>query len=1574
MMKSLQELILIYDEAACRDLEKLEALRDVLKSTSPDAVRSLADARIFIELVRRFRAASARADKLKGDNYPDLMNALLSVGEDGVYADPLRFLFELIQNVDDCDFPSPDDCRLDMHFDWDRGKITLTYNEVGFTPFNVFAITGIAEAAKNISDQKREIGEKGIGFKSVFGVADQVSIHSGWFAFTLTKENFTIPVLEEKCTDFVQGTQMTLSVGGKAKELYQRIRDRYCKKESIFASNPLLFLNKLTYLKIYYDSVRSIEFAVSKKPLPQDASLLREDNIALSVKLHDGSLGDGRIVLSEPVSEQISCTRYTYPMQYSKEAYQSRYGKNTALGSSGAHPMLLQVVLPNPEYIQEISQGTLYSYFPTQLKLSVPLACHVPFKLDASREFVDPQKENIWFQESVSAFSRLLSQALMDWRSVVREQIVHYLPAEQDSLFLPNNGKELCLKKQPVFHGRHILSMPLFFCADQAYHTSSEVFCFDPEEAIADPEQVSKWLRYPKALFYAPADIKPGKYGIQTVRNVLPRLFRTALAQPVLTARVLEYLDSAGFSYCEEDLPEGTMDFPVEQIQELTRHDALFQMLRDYAIRQIKNNKRPGFSATGVAPTALSSVMYDGFDLGETTQTVEKYMTYCRSQCILLNMEEASYLPCHNAVVLSRQNAISSFAAFCHDMDPRDSFAIRMQMREASERLNRSVENPVGTAEEYLRTLRDNRLFVKEALGKRGYDSYIQLIQRSGTEKSRFLQELLQNADDCEYDSGVIPTFHLELKDGKAITEYNEKGFDRRHIRAITAVGESTKNRLLDGDIRTIGEKGVGFKTVFAVASEVQIHSGDYHFRLTDREPTIPKTLPDSGVVHGTRMEIALKDRASLPPLKERDVLDLCLCLRRLRRLEIGAHSVTIQDEAERRIVTVDKHSYSFRRYTHRFTIENDAALREVQNGSREKTPEQVIQCYVPERAGHTEFRLYHGLPTKHRLRIPMAIDAPFELTTSREEIETDYAAWNQAVRREMFRSILEVMDARKGTERANVLQFSRFVPRRQGVATVYINDISDSEFLNAYPFLEELKKRPILPTLDPERFSVPEQNTAYRYPDAAMQLFRLFSDQDFGKLRGSAVLDLDGTEYDSVLNALGCQPAPFSMVFPILAEHAETFVDEEDFRAKLYAYLQSEALPEYQGQLQALSIIPVYGRTPGSTRYVSWEEDRIFIKTGAVVSTADYFILNQNLLSKSACEHIMGVNINEMSSAWEGDKYRERLTRELRSIDAAAVYHFLLDEFQSGRLERYKALGILLEQKEIIPLKNQLGEIDDSPKYLCDQPVGYFPTEMLQRLTVHEECKRFADFIRCDKLSGIHYEDIQYAAPLTGDDVESLQDEYFINSDELLRGFYRDGLLSDDLLHEYSLEYLSMSGSREDDDLDTEFPEAPVYDLERIRAHARALWRSAPKIITVEEKRSVQKAEAPNGNRFPLDSEQARRAALSAYAPASAHGKCFCQMCRRVKDNSFIEVNNIELSPKYFFPELRIALCLECSKRFESLRNNTTLRERFIESIRSAKHNGMGKLDVAIGSETITFTAAHLVEIQEILRQAGDK
>ena len=292
-MGMLQNLSDTYGSTDCRDLgsRQLEILRDGLKQVSASEIKSADDGKLFIELLRKFREAVAENDKLHGENYPQLLNSLLSVGEDGLYSNSLRFIFELIQNVDDCEYAKPDDCKLDMRFDCNSGEIVLSYNEVGFTPFNVFAITGIAEAAKNVSASKNEIGEKGIGFKSVFGVAKQVLIRSGWFSFELYKENFTIPVAAYKNYQYCPGTQMTLYVPGRAREIYRQIRDQYCRKESLFGKNPLLFLNKLTSLKLYYDTWRSMEFKVSRAAIPDTGKIFREDNVKIAVNLRDHDNG-----------------------------------------------------------------------------------------------------------------------------------------------------------------------------------------------------------------------------------------------------------------------------------------------------------------------------------------------------------------------------------------------------------------------------------------------------------------------------------------------------------------------------------------------------------------------------------------------------------------------------------------------------------------------------------------------------------------------------------------------------------------------------------------------------------------------------------------------------------------------------------------------------------------------------------------------------------------------------------------------------------------------------------------------------------------------------------------------------------------------------------------------------------------------------------------------------------------------------------------------------------------------------------------------------------------------------------
>ena len=101
--------------------------------------------------------------------------------------------------------------------------------------------------------------------------------------------------------------------------------------------------------------------------------------------------------------------------------------------------------------------------------------------------------------------------------------------------------------------------------------------------------------------------------------------------------------------------------------------------------------------------------------------------------------------------------------------------------------------------------------------------------------------------------------------------------------------------------------------------------------------------------------------------------------------------------------------------------------------------------------------------------------------------------------------------------------------------------------------------------------------------------------------------------------------------------------------------------------------------------------------------------------------------------------------------------------------------------------------------------------------------------------------------------------------------------------------------------------------------------------------------------------------------------------MCRKVKPYELMEVNNIIAAPRYFFPQTRVALCLECSKKFEAIRSANAPKGKrgredpFAAALKAARIVG-GCVDVAIGKESIRFTATHLAEIQEILRSMPDK
>jgi len=90
--------------------------------------------------------------------------------------------------------------------------------------------------------------------------------------------------------------------------------------------------------------------------------------------------------------------------------------------------------------------------------------------------------------------------------------------------------------------------------------------------------------------------------------------------------------------------------------------------------------------------------------------------------------------------------------------------------------------------------------------------------------------ELLQNADDNSYEAST-PTMNITYKQRKLRIDCNEIGFSKANVEAICRIGKSSKIGL-DNESTYIGEKGIGFKSVFKVADVVWIKSGHYTFKF----------------------------------------------------------------------------------------------------------------------------------------------------------------------------------------------------------------------------------------------------------------------------------------------------------------------------------------------------------------------------------------------------------------------------------------------------------------------------------------------------------------------------------------------------------------------------------------------------------------------------------------------------------------------------------------------------------------------------------------------------------------------
>lgn len=115
---------------------------------------------------------------------------------------------------------------------------------------------------------------------------------------------------------------------------------------------------------------------------------------------------------------------------------------------------------------------------------------------------------------------------------------------------------------------------------------------------------------------------------------------------------------------------------------------------------------------------------------------------------------------------------------------------------------------------EHIQSCRDNN------------DNSHEIIAGLYSDPSHFIYEILQNADDAGA-SEVI--FGLTLE-SLSITHNGNKLFNFDDVDSITTVGSSTKK----DDVNSIGTFGAGFKSVFAITKTPRIHSGNFHFKITN--------------------------------------------------------------------------------------------------------------------------------------------------------------------------------------------------------------------------------------------------------------------------------------------------------------------------------------------------------------------------------------------------------------------------------------------------------------------------------------------------------------------------------------------------------------------------------------------------------------------------------------------------------------------------------------------------------------------------------------------------------------------
>jgi hypothetical protein len=287
---------------------------------------------------------------------------------------------------------------------------------------------------------------------------------------------------------------------------------------------------------------------------------------------------------------------------------------------------------------------------------------------------------------------------------------------------------------------------------------------------------------------------------------------------------------------------------------------------------------------------------------------------------------------------------------------------------------------------------------------------------------THFIFELIQNAEDNSYQK-VEPSlsFRLSKTDptgtiescGALTIQNNEIGFSSDNVEAICAVGKTTKSKIQG----YIGEKGIGFKSVFRVTSIPHIFSNGYKFCLPEREEEtglgyiVPRWIIElpSKLCHTQTTIILPLDKAGFGYAKIEGMLhdiepESILFLSKLKEIKIetdtGDTLTILKDDSKMPLVQIlaegEKQGESFSvvdeflLYTQSFNKPQD-----INQEKREGIEDREVSIAFPLNMNHEGIgKIFAYLPVRSDTGLPFLINADFILPSSREDIQD--VPWNR--------------------------------------------------------------------------------------------------------------------------------------------------------------------------------------------------------------------------------------------------------------------------------------------------------------------------------------------------------------------------------------------------------------------------------------------------------------------------------------------------------------------------------------------------------------------------------------------------